>query len=206
MTVFDLLFLACCVGSVGTLARVAYQLVRGRSGVALRLIVRWTILATCYVGLVILVSLAQPQRTVPVGSEQCWDDWCITVDSIARSDSIGHERAMGTWVVVTARVSSHMRVRRQSEPDAYAYLLDAAGNRVEQSERGQAALQRAGLAGPLLGAFVEPDGAFVSRLAFDVPRTAQGLGFVKERRARFPGIVIIGDNTSLLHKRTIVPL
>ena len=45
-----------------------------------------------------------------------------------------------------------------------------------------------------------------SVMAFDVPASAKELGFVKERKSRFPGIVIIGGPVSLLHRREVVPL
>lgn len=206
MTISDLAFIACLCGSVAVLVRVPYLHIRGRRRTATRLAVRWSVILVAYLALLVVISRTQAQRIVAMGSEQCFDDWCITVDSVARADAIRAERATGTWLLVTVRVSSHMRGRRQSEPDAYGYLLDASGTRIEQSERGQAALTLAGLAGSPIGAFVEPNSSFVSRIAFDVPRGARGLGFVKERRARFPGIVIIGDPTSLFHRRTVVPL
>ena len=107
---------------------------------------------------------------------------------------------------MTARVSSHMRRRAQSEPDAYAYLLDESGKRFDESERGQTALVQTGIAGSPLGALIEPNGSITSRFAFDVTIGARGLGFVKERRSRFPAIIVIGDPVSLFHRRTVVPL
>jgi hypothetical protein len=206
MTILDLLFILCVLGSAGSLVRVAYLAVRGRARAALRAAGRWAAFAACYLAVLVAVSLTQSQRIVAIGREQCFDDWCLTVDSVRYHDSIGSAAAKGTWAVVTAHVSSHMRGRRQSEPDAYGYLLDASGHRIEQSERGQAALVGGGMAGTPMGSFVEPNGSFTSRMAFDVPRDTGALVFVKERRARFPGIIIIGDPVSLFHRRTVVPL
>ncbi|MEP6620321.1 MAG: hypothetical protein ABJE47_13440 [bacterium] len=206
MTLPDLVFLLSALATAGTLVRGIYLLARRRGAQAVRVARRWAVGAAAYFAILVIVSFTQPQRVVMVGAENCADDWCITVDSVTYADTIGGERAAGRWLIVHARVSSHMRARRQSEPDAYGYLIDAAGTVIQQSERGQRSLERTGRAGNPLGAFVEPDGAFAGNLVFDVHREAGRVGFVKERRSRFPGTIIIDDGTSLFHKRTIVPI
>lgn len=103
-------------------------------------------------------------------------------------------------------VSSRMQRRRQSEPDAFVYLRDSASQRYEPSEVGVHALQSAGLQGKLITEFLEPGGSFQSRTAFDVPKAASELVFVKERRSQFPGVLIIGDPMSLLHRPTVLPI
>jgi hypothetical protein len=54
--------------------------------------------------------------------------------------------------------------------------------------------------------FVDPGGAFESRLAFDVPQDATGVGFVKTSHGWFPRLLIIGEPGSFLHSPTIIPL
>jgi hypothetical protein len=62
------------------------------------------------------------------------------------------------------------------------------------------------LEGKAITEFLDPGGSFQSRIAFDVPKAVHGLAFVKERRSRFPGAIIIGDPTSLLHRPTVIPI
>ncbi len=72
----------------------------------------------------VTVSLATPQKVLPVGELQCFDDWCITVQAVARQQRIGATSAHGVFLVVTTRVSSRARGRRQRETDVYVYVTD----------------------------------------------------------------------------------
>jgi hypothetical protein len=46
----------------------------------------------------------------------------------------------------------------------------------------------------------------VSQPVFDVGADASGLGLVFTHGQRQPGVLVIGDSDSLLHRRTVVPL
>jgi hypothetical protein len=151
-------------------------------------------------------SLAEPQREVPIGTPRCFDDWCITVQQSSRQPVIGTTRAAGTFCIVTLRVSSRAKRITQRENDLYIYLIDESGRRIEISPSGQQALAQAGLAGEPMTSLVGPGGSFVSRVAFDVPRDARHLGFVKANHGWFPVRLIIREPQSWLHKPTIVPL
>jgi hypothetical protein len=88
----------------------------------------------------------------------------------------------------------------------YSYLIDSEGRRFDVSPIGQEALERSGLAGAPPTSFVDPGGAFESRLAFDVPADALDVGYVKTSRGWFPRLLIIGEPASVLHRPTIIKL
>jgi len=206
MSAFNLLFIVAFLGSVLVFLRLGYLLLRGRLPVARRLAIRWVTAAGAYFAVLLTLSISQPVRVLPRNAPWCFDDWCISVDSVTHPPTISGITPLGQWVVVSMTVSSRMQRGRQSEPDAFVYLRDSAGQRYQPSDAGVRALESSGLAGKPITEFLEPAGSFQSRTAFDMPQAVSGLVFVKERRSRFPGVVIIGDPISLLHRPTVVPI
>ncbi len=206
MSLFDLLFLPCFAAAVITAGRIGYLALRRRFRAAGRIFIRLTVCVAVYMLVLIGFSLAEPQREVPIGTAQCFDDWCITVEQSARQAAIGTTRAAGTFCVVTLRVSSRAKRITQREPDVYIYLTDESGQRIEISPSGQQALAQAGLAGEPMTSLVAPGASFESRVAFDVSDDARHLGLVKTSHGWFPVRLIIREPQSWLHKPTIVPL
>jgi hypothetical protein len=206
MTLFDLLFIVSFLTCVFLILRIGYLAARGRN-TPVKSTARFLAgFAGSYAAALVLVSLASAQRVVSVGEPRCFDEWCIAVMAVSRQPDIGGVKAQGAFYVVTLRVSSRSRGRRQRETDVYTYLMDGRSRRFDVSPMGQAALDQAGLAGPSPTSFVDPGESFESRLAFDVPQDATGLGFVKTSRGWFPRLFIIGEPGSFLHAPAVVPL
>ena len=206
MSIFDLLFLLSLTGVLIGAGVVTYRFARGRNVTAATLLRRLLVFVGGYTLLLIAVSVAEPQREIPIGTAQCFDEWCVTVQGVVRQAAIGEVRAKGTFYVVTLSLSSRAKRRRQSEPDAIVYLLDGAGRRFDVSESAQRGLVAEGIAGERLDAFLDPGAAVLSRVAFDVPNDAAHVALVKASRSRFPFRWIVGDPQSWLHRPTVVPL
>jgi hypothetical protein len=135
------------------------------------------------------------------------------VVDVRRTDVLGlppnEVRAAGEFYVVTVMVISDARVATLSLADPTATVVDAAGRRYSRSIVGEHALVAAvgpaiPLNTPLLG-----DSHFTTPLVFDLPR------YVVEPRLLLtdtPGLagavegVLIGDEDSVLHKRTYFAL
>ncbi|MGE5176707.1 MAG: hypothetical protein ACM3JJ_10070 [Hyphomicrobiales bacterium] len=206
MTLFDLVFIVSLLATVGLVVRALVQLLRGRSERAARTGLGLAAFLAIYALVLVTVSLASSGDVVPIGEEQRFDDWAIAVTNVERVDRIGDTAPDGAFWIVSVRVASHARRRRQRETDVHTYLLDGRGRRYEVSPRGQAALERANLAGPPLTSILDPGGSFESKVAFDVARDAEGVAFVKQNHAWFPGLFIIGEPASFLHRPTRVLL
>jgi len=188
MHLTDLLFLVAMLATLVAFIRTLWRLVRGDRAAARRTATWWAVGAAAYFAVLLVVSMIQPGRVVPLGDDECFDDWCIALTAAQPRDA---------RLVVTLRVSNRGRGRAQAEPDAYVYLRDDAGHDIQQ------AAIAAPTAAPLLGDRVPAGKAQLVEAMFDVPRDAHALSLVKARRARFPGNVIIGDPGSLLHRPTV---
>jgi hypothetical protein len=206
MSVFDLLFLTSMLGVAVVLVRLIYLLIRTRWRAAGKAASRLLLFIAAYMLVLTGFSIAEPRQQVPLGTPQCFDDWCITVEKASRQAVIGTARAAGTFCVATVRVSSRAKGWPQRETDVRVYLIDDRGRRFDVSPTGQRALEQQGLAGLPLTSYAGAGGSFESRLAFDVRRDVRQLNLVKTSWGWFPVRLIIGDPQSLLHRPTVVPL
>ncbi len=89
MKLFDLVFLVSFFGVLATLGRLCYLLVRGRRQGTRSTARGLLAFVGLYAMVLVTVSLASPQKVLPVGEPQCFDDWCITVEAVSRQQRIG---------------------------------------------------------------------------------------------------------------------
>jgi hypothetical protein len=99
-------------------------------------------------------------------------------------------------VRVSVRVTNRGHLA-QSERLIRAYLVDERGRRWEES---------AGLSGVQLTARIAGGDSVTSEPVFRVAGDARGLELVFTQGWRQPGVLVIGDSDSLLHRRTVVQL
>lgn len=192
MTIFDLLFIVVVLGSVATLVVVVASALRGRLRQAIKLLAMYGVCLAFYLGTIVVVSLASPQRVLALGQNRCFDDWCIAVDDIARSESPPRAR-----YTVTLRVSSRARRVAQRENGVVVYMIDEKGRRFESAADPSATP---------LNVMLQPGQSIITPRTFDVSGASGQLILVVEHEGwrRFPGMFIIGDDSSLFHKPTIV--
>jgi len=158
--------------------------------------VRWLVGAwVVYLCVLVGVSLGQRQRVVKMGEPQCFDEMCFTVTGV--EEVPGFLIRDGRRLVrVSVRVTNNGR-RAQSEGLIRAYVVDGQGRRWEESP---------GVNGVGLTARVARGDSVVSEPVFKVAADATGLGLVFTHGRWQPGVVVIGDSDSWLHRRTVVEL
>jgi hypothetical protein len=149
-----------------------------------------------YLATLVTVSLVQPQRVVAMGQEQCFDDMCFAV--VGAEEVPGFLIRDGSRLVrVSVRVSNRGPGRPQSEGLIRAYLVDPRGRRWEEST---------GVGGVRLTARVAAGDSVMSEPVFKVAGDATGLELVFTHGWKQPGVLVIGDSDSWLHRRTVVKL
>jgi hypothetical protein len=148
-----------------------------------------------YLFVLVGVSLVQRQKMVAIGQAQCFDEMCFTVTRVERVPGflIRDGRRL---VRVSIEVANRGR-RPQSESLIWAYLVDAQGRRWKESS---------GVNGVGLTAKVAGGGSIVSEPVFKVAGDATGLRLVLTHGRWQPGVLVIGDSDSWLHRRTAVAL
>ncbi|WP_158945976.1 hypothetical protein [Granulicella sp. S190] len=157
----------------------------------LSLFVVWVV----YLSVLLGVSLGQRQKIVALGQPQCFGGMCYTV--------IGVEEVRG-FLIRDGRLLLRVAVRvanqgesAQSESLMKAYLVDEQGRRWEEST---------GVNGVGLTAKIAGGDSVMSEPVFKVAGDATGLRLILTQGWKQPGVLVIGDSDSLLHRRTAVVL
>ncbi|HVZ78943.1 MAG TPA: hypothetical protein VG818_13255 [Gemmatimonadaceae bacterium] len=189
MTIFDLLFLFLALVTIVALVAAAALAAVGHARRAIALLGWLAGGIACYLTVVAAVGALTPQRYARMGEALCSDDWCLAVTSARRTQG----SSAATWEV-SLRLSSRALRVTQRELGVSVYLVDTAGTHFL----------------PLpatipLDTALGPGESVIAPRQFTVPSRAQVAGLVVAR-PRFPGCCIIGDEGSLLHRRTIVRL
>jgi len=211
MMIFDLLLIVVVLATVALLLLAAVAGIQGRKRSAKRYLVRCCGLVVTYVAVVVVVSLVQPQRVVEMGEDWCFDDWCVAVDDVRFESTLGPPeapvRARGVYCVVTLRLSNRARGRPQHPSSAAVHLVDGRGHTYEPSPAGQDALERIDGPEPALTSILALGQSVETVRVFDIPIDATNVGLTVEHPVGFaPGILIVGDQASLFHRRTVVRL
>jgi hypothetical protein len=180
---------------------ITISLVRGRHGVPgererLRRGLWWIAgVWVIYMGVLLGVSLMQRQRIMAIGQEQCYGQMCFAVTGVEVVPGfLGRDRSQ--LMRVSIRVTNKGD-KAQNEGLIRAYLVDGQGRHWEES---------AAVRGVRLTAPVAAGASVVSEPIFQVPTDATGLALVFTHGSRQPGVLVIGDSDSLLHRRTEVRL
>lgn len=147
-----------------------------------------------YMTILLATSLTQPQKVVALGQDQCFDDMCFAVTDV--QELPGYLIQDGSRLIrVSIRITNHGKQKTQSEKLIQAYLIDKQGRRWEESTA---------VSGVRLTARVAAGDSVMSQPVFKVAGNATGLGLILTHGEHQPGVLVIGDSDSLLHKRTVV--
>jgi hypothetical protein len=152
-----------------------------------------------YATTLLLVALLLPRRFYAPGERRCFDDWCVAAMEAKIADGSTAAPCPGggsgrNWIA-TIQVSSVAKRIRQRARDARAELEDAQGRRYQPCS------------GPLplgtgqprqLSGELGPGESYDVYLPFRLPSGETPAGLVMHH-GDFPGILIIGEDHSLLH-------
>lgn len=208
MKLFELVFIIVFLVTVGLVITVLVNGAMGRFAGAARYLKVLVVMLVVYFAVLVAVALLVPQTVVPLRTDLCFDDWCITVDDVTFARQLGKAEApvkpKGVFYVVTLKISNRSAGREQRESGASVYVLDARGRRYEPSAAGQQAYEaQNGPTAPLSVTVQWHQSASTVRV-FDLPADAEDVGLAIGHSG--PGLVIIGDSDSLLHKKTVFKL
>lgn len=191
----------------------------GGRGAGVKILVAAGILLLGYSTVLVGVSLASSENVLPPGGEKyfCEIDCHLaySVTSVVSAREIHGTQARGTFFILTLRthfdentISSH-RGNGPLEPSPKQLtLLDASGNHFSISAAGQEALESSGVAGTNILTPLRPGESFTTNFVFDLPGSVQNAKLLLETPGSpcWISTVVIGDEDSILHKKTLLAL
>ena len=208
MSGFDLLFVLVFLSTATTLIVILVNLFRGRKHAAVRVSRALGTGLASYLLVVAAVAALAPQKVLTMGEDRCFDEMCFAATGVKKVPVIGQGsnrvRASGSFYLVSVRVSSHSRGRAQSEAGVKASLIDSEGHVYQVSPQGQRAYESGAGPSPPLTSRLQPGETISSVQIFDVPQGTSDLALHFGHDG--PGLFIIGDDESPLHKPTITQL
>jgi hypothetical protein len=211
LTIFDLFFMVVVLATVVILIAVVLQVLLAHFRKAVKLLVIYGAGIVLYLGVIVVVSITSPQRVLAIGDIQCFDDWCVAVDTVTLASELGQgehfAKPIGDFYVITLRLSNQALGREQRASSVAVHLLDDQGRTFDVSPQGQGAYEsQHGPVAPLTSTL--PVGQSITIVqVFDLPNDAHDIGLTIEHPVGpSPGLFIIGDDASLFHKPTIVRL
>jgi len=169
-------------------------------------------------------SLASQELTLPPGSEKyfCEVD-CHLAYSVAgvqlASVIDGGEssplRVRGNFAIVSVRtrfdentISRHRGNGPLDPSPREITLVDEGGHSVPISQTGQQALSDSGQAGPSMMQALRPGESYISKVVFEAPGDTRNLRLLIDSptEPRWIGMVLIGSEGSVLHKKVYLAL
>lgn len=204
---FELLFLLIVLTTLIVLIVTLVNLIRRRFAQTGRLLLFYGLGLALYLSIVIVVALASPQRIVPMKEDRCFDEWCLAVNDVRVENELGTAKSEGSFYIIELSISNHSRGRAQRASSAAIHLLDGQGKRYDISLVGQQAYETVYGSVPPLTLMMEPGESYITYQVFDLPKNVGSISLTVEHPVGFsPSWFIIGDEDSLFHKPTIVPL
>ena len=172
----SLLLLVTALAVVVLIAVVVTALPRGRRRNARRSGTALLVLVMLYAAVLIGTSVSSRPRTLRGGEWKCFDDWCVTLSSVAPAPS-------GRELSLAVRNAGRGRVQRPDAPHAYLELVGRA--RIE--------LHPAGLDQQL---------AAGQTAEVTCPIAWTGTGRLVVTEGGWPSRFVIGDENTAWHART----
>ena len=194
--IFELLFIALFLASTIMLIGALIAMFRGKVRAGTRVLFGLAACWAVYLLIVALVSVATPQRSIPMGQERCFDEMCFAVVHSETATKLGLAgqtvQANGRFYVVALRVTSRSRGRAQSEGGLRALLWEA-GKSFEVSPAGQQAWKAVNGETASLTTRLEPGESVTSVQVFDLPADTSTPGLVLTHGFT-PGYFVIGES------------
>jgi hypothetical protein len=164
-------------------------------------------------------SISSHEYTLNPGEEKyfCEIDCHLaySVPAVEVAAQINDVRARGTFYVVTLKTRFDEMTISQRRGDGplqpsprQIVLLDDAGRAIPISPEAEQALRNTSSAGEPLDTPLRPGESYTTRIAFDVPPTTQRprLLVASSSSPSWLGSLIIGEEDSFLHKKTLLAL
>jgi hypothetical protein len=193
MTVFDLLFILAFLISVATMAVAAAFAIREQLPRALKVLRLYCICAAGYFAIAVAIAFLKPQRVMSIGDPWCFDDWCLTVETVDRTAGLSQ-----VSYNVELRIFSRARRVTQRANGAWIYLIDDRGRRYSPDPAPSAVP---------LDALLRPLESATTLRVFHVPPDAHELGLITGHGGRYCGpmnMLIIGSGGCLFRKPTMI--
>ena len=172
MSIFDLIFIAFFLTTGGIFLLVLISALSGQRKFARNIAKLYAVGLVIYAVAVLVSSLLVPRRELLAGHPLCFDDWCISVEGMERTDSV-----TSSMYTVFLKLSSRARGVTQRENGVVVYLIDENEKRYDPLADNSAVPNNIAL---------DPQEFIETVRYFEVPRSAKISGLIIAHEGGFP--------------------
>lgn len=194
-----LIFILTFLFFVFSIVTTIYFLFQGQRNQAKRGIVILFGGLLCYGVVLFGFSLTSKNKYLPLNQDKCFDDWCASVVRITKESS---DTDNTYWV--TLKISNQARGRDQKPDHPAVYVVDDRNNKYLQSETKKLEYEKQHGQQRSITSKIEAQSSYETTIAFVLPKERKGYVVITE--GGFPTPLIIGDEGSFLHKKSMTPL
>jgi hypothetical protein len=207
MTVGDLLFLLTVLIFLGTMLFVLFALLTRQVRRARKISLTALLWMAGYLIALLGVSLLTPQTVLRPHQEHCFDDMCFSVVSASTRKTLGSSPSQfttqGSYYLITVQLRNAGRGRAQKPSSPSFVLVDQQGNSYEVVSKAEEIIGQ----NPVWDRPLPAGTAATKIYVFDVPQTAKVRGLIiSEGGSGFPLVLVLGDENSLFHQKTLMQL
>ena len=133
-------------------------------------------------------------KEIGLGTDICFDDWCVTVTKIERQATLGNEKPNGQFIILYIKMSNHAKRIAQKPSEPRVHIKDEKGNSWTITPKGQKALNN------LIGVQIPIDQklelhqSLETKLVFDIPLDAKKLHVLIEEGPFITKLLLQDDN------------
>jgi hypothetical protein len=130
-----LIFIIAVLSFLFLAAKIVLHLVAGKDIVILlRMLL---LLLAGYVAIWVAFFILRTDRPMPLGVDNCFDDWCAMVTGVEYPTTLGRPdrpvRPEGQWILLYVRLSNPLRAVQRRETQPRVWVMDASGHEWEYS-------------------------------------------------------------------------
>lgn len=137
-------------------------------------------------------------KEIALGTDICFDDWCVTVTKIERQATLGNEKPNGQFIILHIKMSNQAKGIAQKPSEPRVHIMDEKGNSWTFSPKGQKALDN------LIGSQIPIDQklelhqSLETELVFDIPQDAKKTYVLIEEGPFITKLLLQDDNPIFL--------
>lgn len=134
-------------------------------------------------------------KAVSLGTDICFDDWCVTVTKIEQQPAIGNEKAKGRFIILHIKMSNQAKGIAQKPSEPRVYIIDDQRHSWTFSKQGQNAIEDLQGKQTPIDQKLELHQSLETILVFDIPKDAKDCNVLIEEGSPFiTKLLLQGDN------------
>jgi hypothetical protein len=124
-------------------------------------------------------------KAISLGTDICFDDWCVTVTKIERQPAIGNEKAKGQFIILHIKMSNRAKGIAQKPSEPRVHIIDEQRHLWTFSKQGQNAIENLKGKQIPIDQKLELRQSLETLLVFDIPQDAKNCNVLIEEGPPF---------------------